>query len=35
MKGDRLPGAFLAASVVFVQVAWGGGLVYLGLRFLS
>ena len=31
---DRLPGIFLAASVVLVQMAWGAGLVYLGVRFL-
>ena len=30
---DRLPGLFLAALVVLVQLAWGGLLVYLGFRF--
>jgi hypothetical protein len=27
-------GLFLGTLVVLVQVAWGGALVYLGLRFL-
>ena len=31
---DRLPGLVLAVLVVFVQLAWGGMLVYLGFHFL-
>jgi hypothetical protein len=31
---DRLPGLLLAALVVIVLLAWGGVLVYLGVRFL-
>lgn len=31
---DRLPGAFFAAVVVFVQVVWAAALVYFGVRFL-
>jgi hypothetical protein len=31
---DRLPGLFLAASVLLVMLGWTGVLVYLGLRFL-
>lgn len=31
---DALPGFVLAALVVLVLLAWGGTLVYLGLRFL-
>jgi hypothetical protein len=31
---DRLNGLLLAALVVLVQLAWGGVLVYLGVRFL-
>jgi hypothetical protein len=31
---DRLPGVLLAVLVVFVLLAWGSVLVYLGFRFL-
>ena len=31
---ERLPGAFFAAIVVFVQVIWAAALVYFGVRFL-
>jgi hypothetical protein len=33
-RKDRWHGLFLATLVVLVQVAWGGVLVYLGVRYL-
>jgi hypothetical protein len=33
-RKDRLHGLLLATLVVLVQVAWGGVLVYLGVRYL-
>jgi len=34
LRKDRMYGLFLGALVILVQVAWGGALVYLGVRYL-
>lgn len=34
LASDRLPGAFLAAAVLVVLVAWLGALAYLGFHYL-